>query len=249
MNGTSQEQRVALITGGGTGIGKAISLDLARMGIAVAVNYSRSREDAEETVREAQASGARALAVQADVSQEDQVQAMVDRVMEEWGRLDIVVNNAGTTRFVPHPNLDGLTGEDWDRVMDINVKGTFFVSRAAARVMGEGGSIVNIASIAGISAKGSSIAYCASKAAMINLTVSMARVLAPRIRVNAVAPGYVETRWTAGHPEHREANLRITPMGRVAVPEDISEVAVALATGFRHVTGQVVVVDGGALIY
>lgn len=244
------ENRVAVITGGGTGIGRAIALALARMQIAVAVNYSRSQQEAEETVRQCRELGARAMAIQADVSREADVQALVDRVMDQWGRLDIWVNNAGTTRFVPHHDLDGLTEADWDHVYATNVKGVFFCCRAAAKAMlkNDGGSIVNISSVAGITAKGSSIAYCASKAAVNNLTVALARVLAPKVRVNAVAPGFVDTRWTEGWDEFREANLKATPLQRVAQPEDVAEVAVALATGFRHVTGHIVPVEGGILI-
>lgn len=244
------ENRVALITGGGTGIGRAVALGLARMHIAVAVNYSRSQQEAEETVRLCRELGARAMAVQADVSRDADVQAMVDRVVSEWGRLDILVNNAGTTRFVPHHDLDELKDEDWDRIFATNVKGVFLCTRAAAKVMlkNGGGSIVNVSSVAGITGKGSSIPYCASKAAVNNLTLSLARVLAPAIRVNAVAPGFVDSRWTAGQTEYREINLKATPLKRVAQPEDVAEVVVALATGFRHVTGQIIPVEGGILI-
>lgn len=243
MNGRSQPTRVALITGGGTGIGRAITLRLAQQHIAVAVNYSRSQDDAEATVREVEASGGQAFAIQADVSQDDEVRRMVDAVVERYGRLDIAVNNAGVTRNVPFADLDELTDADWDRLMSINVKGAFFVSRAAAQAMratAGGGSIVNIGSIAGMTPGGSSIAYCTSKAALIHMSACLARTLAPSIRVNTVSPGFVDTRWTAGKKPRA-----LPPIGRIAQPDDVAEVVVAVATGFRHMTGENILVDGG----
>lgn len=244
------EGRAALVTGGGTGIGRATSLRFAEQGVAVAVNYSRSEREAEETVREITEAGGRAIAVRADVASDKEVRAMVDRVVADWGRLDIVVNNAGATRFVEAHDLEGLTEEDWDQVCDVNVKGTFWVCRAAApplKASGKG-AIINISSIAGLSGRGSSIAYCASKAAVISLTKSLALALAPEVTVNCVAPGFVDTRWTAGWEEYREVNARNTPLRRVATPEDIAEVVVGLCLNAGFVTGQTIVVDGGRTI-
>ena len=243
------EDRVALVTGGGTGIGRAASLLLAREGAAVAVNFSRSEAEAEETAAEIRAAGGRAMAVQADVAEDAAVEGMVRRVVQEWGRLDILVNNAGMTFFVDHTDLDALTEAMWDRILAVNLKGLFFCCRAAARVMQREGSgrIVNVASVAGLTGRGSSIAYAASKAGAISVTKSLAIALAPEILVNAVAPGFVETRWTAGRDEYRSFCLTGTPLERVAEPEDVADAILYLAKT-EFVTGQVITVDGGMVM-
>ncbi len=240
--------KVALVTGGGTGIGRATSLLLASEGADVAVNYSRSRLEAEATVADVHDLGRNSIAVCADVAVESAVLEMVDRVAEELGRLDILVNNAGTTVFVPLADLEALTDEAWDPVFDVNVKGAFYCARAAISKMPEtGGQIVNVASIAGTSGQGSSIAYCASKAALISLTKSLAISQAPRIRTNAVAPGVVNTRWVKGWDEFVRANRESTPLKRVAEPHDIANAILSLIIN-EYVTGHVMVVDGGKTI-
>jgi 3-oxoacyl-[acyl-carrier protein] reductase len=239
--------QVALVTGGGTGIGRAIALALADRGIDVAVNYSRSREDAETTAGAIRERGRRGLALRADVSNDEEVRDMVGRLIGEWGRLDILVNNAGTTFFVDHKDLDALTGEMWDRILSVNVKGTFFCSRAAARVMTEG-RIINIGSVAGVRGVGSSIAYAASKGAIHTMTLSLARALAPKVTVNAIAPGLIETRWHAGHETKTAKMVESIPVQRIGRPEDIAHIAVALATANNFLTGQIITVDGGALL-
>jgi 3-oxoacyl-[acyl-carrier protein] reductase len=239
--------RVALVTGGGTGIGKAIALAFAESGASVAVNYSRSRDDAEATVDAIRGGGRKAITVQADVSQERAADELVDRVVREWGRLDILVNNAGTTRFIEYKDLDAVTGEVWDRILAVNLKGTFFCSRAAAAVMTEG-RIINIGSTAGVSGLGSSIAYAASKGAVHTLTKSLARALAPRITVNAIAPGLIETRWHAGREADNARRVLSFPAKRSGRPDDIAHIALMLATADNFITGQVIVVDGGALL-
>lgn len=242
--------KVALVTGGGTGIGRACSLAFAREGAAVAVNYSRSKEDAERTATEIRELGGQSLAIQANVASDEEVRRMVDEVEQTCGRLDILVNNAGTTNFVPHDDLEGLTEQNWDAVMAVNVKGTFFASRAAAKAMkkNDGGAIVNIASIAGLTGMGSSIAYCASKAAILSMTKSLARVLAPEIRVNAVSPGITLTRWVDGFGDFVEMNIRKTPLKRGAQPEDLADAVLFLVSGTTFVTGENVVVDGGKIL-
>ncbi|HEX4835866.1 MAG TPA: glucose 1-dehydrogenase [bacterium] len=242
--------RVALVTGGGTGIGRAIAFALAEKGASVAVNYSRSRRDAEGTADTIRGRGRRALAVQADVSVDSEAQEMVGRVVHEFGRLDILVNNAGTTRFVEHADLEALTEEVWDRIFAVNVKGTFFCTRAAVGAMTEG-RIINIGSVAGVNGSGSSIAYAASKAAIHTMTRSLARALAPRITVNAIAPGLIETRWhaaVAGREADNARRAQSFPARRIGRPEDIAHIALALATAENFITGQVIVVDGGALL-
>ena len=244
------QNQVALVTGSATGIGRATALALAQEGADIVVNYSRSEEEARETASAVESLGRRALLVRADVSQDDQVRAMVERTVAALGRLDVLVNNAGFTRFVDFQDLDALTEEVWDRTYAVNVKGTFFCSRAAARAMRQQGKgcIVNVASTAGIRPTGSSIAYCASKAGVISLTGTLARALGPEIRVNAVAPGFTVTRWNAGRDETRRRVEEAASLRRAGRPEDIAEVIVGLAAGADYVTGQVVVVDGGWLL-
>ncbi len=240
------EGKIVLITGGGTGIGRAIALSFAREGAGVAVNYSRSEKEAMATAQEIRDLGASALTIKADVSQDDQVREMVDKVVKECGRLDILVNSAGTTTFVEASDLEGLTEEIWDSNLAVNLKGTFFCCRAAAQAMknGDGGNIINISSIAGTTGIGSSMAYCASKAGVICLTKSLARTLAPEIVVNTIAPGFVISRWTDAWPEFREINEEATPLKRVATTEDVAESALFLVHS-DFVTGQVIIVDGG----
>ena len=238
--------KVALITGGGTGIGREIALSFAREGAGVAVNYSRSEKEAMATAEEIRGLGVSASAIKADVSQDAQVREMVDTVAQDFGRLDILVNSAGTTTFVEPDDLEGLTEGIWDRILAINLKGTFFCCRAAAPVMKshDGGNIINISSIAGTTGVGSSMAYSASKAGVICLTKSLARTLAPEILVNTIAPGFVDTRWTANWPEFKKMHEEATPMKRVATTEDIAEAALFLVHS-DFVTGQVIIVDGG----
>ena len=241
--------KAALITGGGTGIGRAIALRLAAAGAAVSLNYSRSRDEAQETADEIAAAGGTARICQADVADDAQVRAMVEEAAQVHGRLDILVNSAGVTNFVPQDDLEGLKEEYWDRALGVNVKGMFFSCRAAApHLKARGGCIVNVTSVAGLTAQGSSIAYAASKAAAISLTKSLARVLAPEVRVNSIAPGIVMTRWVAGHEDHVERLAAGPPQGRAATPEDVAEVAFANITQAGFVTGQNLVIDGGMFI-
>jgi len=238
--------KIALITGGGTGIGREIGLSFAREGAGVVVDYSRSEKEANATAQEIRDLGVPSFAIKADVSVDEQVRAMVDQIMEECGRLDILVNSAGTTTFVKMEDLEGLTEEMWHRTIALNLKGTFFCCRAAVPAMKSngGGNIINISSIAGPTGVGSSIAYCASKAGVICMTKSLARVLAPEIQVNTIAPGFVDTRWTADWPEFKKMHQEATPMKRVAQPADIAEAALFLVHS-DYVTGQVITVDGG----
>jgi 3-oxoacyl-[acyl-carrier protein] reductase len=242
--------KVALITGGGTGIGRATALLLAGEGVDVAVNYSRSKEDAEKTVADVKALGRKAIAVQANVAEDASCRAMVETVVSELGKLDILINNAGTTRMVALDDLEGLTEEDWDTIMDVNVKGTFFCCRAAIPKMKAtgGGQIVSTASIAGTTGQGSSIAYSASKAAIICMTQSLAVSQAPEIQVNAVSPGLVETRWVAGWEENNARHAKGTPMQRNGYAEDVAEAIVGILLS-PFVTGQNLVVDGGRSLW
>ncbi len=242
--------KVAVVTGAGTGIGRSIAVRFARAGAGIVVNYSRSESEARETLAQVEESGVPALLYQADVSDDQAVRAMLAAATERLGRVDVLVNNAGTTNFVAHDDLEGLTEEFWDRAMAVNVKGLFFCSRAAtAELRRNHGAIINITSVAGLNGSGSSIAYAASKAAAISVTKSLARVLAPEVRVNAIAPGIVMTRWVAGREEHVLKYAQGTPLGRPATPDDVADVAYALATGGDFITGETIVVDGGIMLH
>ncbi|MDR1605033.1 MAG: SDR family oxidoreductase [Gracilibacteraceae bacterium] len=241
--------KTALITGGGTGIGRATVLRLARAGAAIALNYAHSAREAEETRLEVESLGVACRLYQADVADDAAVRAMMAQAEADAGGLDILVNNAGRTYFVPHADLEGMKEEYWDSIFAVNVKGTFFCCRAAAAALRRRrGVIVNITSIAGMTGLGSSLAYSASKAAEISITKSLARVLAPEVRVVAVAPGIVTTRWVEGHEDHIAHLAGGTPLGRVAGPEDIAEAVYGLIVHGGFITGQNIVVDGGAFI-
>jgi 3-oxoacyl-[acyl-carrier protein] reductase len=244
--------RVAIVTGGGTGIGRAVSVRLAKSGAkAVVVNYSRSAKDAESTAHELQALGVEATAHQADVAEEAAVKRMVAACVEQFGALDLLVNNAGTTRFIPHADLDALTDEVWDEILGVNLKGTFYCCRAAApELRKRNGAIVNVSSISAYRATGSSIAYAVSKAGIVQLTRALARSLAPDVRVNSVSPGLVSTRWFRsrfGDDEalaQEEAFAKTTPLQRIASPDDVAHAVVSLLEN-DLITGQDLVVDGG----
>ena len=243
---TTSNRRVALVTGSATGIGRATALRFAREGIAVAVNYSRSQAEAEQTFAEARRFGVDAILCKANVGNDREVRAMVDRCRAELGGLDFLVNNAATTRFIDHTDLEALSDEVWDEILGVNVKGTYYCCRAAMPLLRERrGSIVNVTSVAGLQGQGSSIAYAASKAAVNCLTKSLARAFAPEVRVNAVAPGPVLTRWLAGRQEQIDRYLQSTPLHRAATPEDIADAVAFLALSASLMTGQVIVVDGG----
>ena len=240
------ENKIAVVTGGGTGIGRATSLLLAREGAHIVVNYSRSEKDAHATVDEIKALGRKAVAIQADISDEDAVQTMFSQVDSELGSVDILVNNAATTQFVPYDDLDGLTSEIWDKIMAVNVKGVFVCCREAIKRMKQQGSgaIVSVSSIAGLTGLGSSIAYAASKAAVINMTRGLAASCAPEVSVNAVAPGVVETRWIEGWEMFTDPHRDATPMKRHATPEDVALAIFGLILN-PFTTGETIRVDGG----
>ena len=188
---------VAIVTGGGTGIGRAVCLDLARAGArGVVVNYSRSAADAEETAQRVAELGPEAVAPRAAVASDAACREMVEAAVARFGRLDVLVNNAGTTHLIAHPDLEAVTAEVWNDIVGVNLVGTFQCSRAAAAELRRArGAIVNVSSIAGWRPSGSSIPYAVSKAGLTQLTRLLARVLAPEVRVNSVSPGLVTTRW------------------------------------------------------
>ncbi|MFC8511840.1 SDR family NAD(P)-dependent oxidoreductase [Streptomyces sp. NPDC057257] len=241
----------ALITGSASGIGRAAVLRLARGGYDVVVNYSRSRDRAEQTVKDAEAHGVRALAVAADVSDDHAARALVQSTVDHFGRLDLLVNNAGTTMDTPPEDLEGIDLTEWDRVFAVNVRGLFQVTRAATpHLRTAGGTVVNVASIVGLRPGPQPLAYAASKAAVISLNRTLSRILAPEVRVNAVAPGWIAGEWmerTLGDAYEglMERRARMTPMKANVTLDDVAESIYALATSHPFVTGETIVVDGG----
>jgi 3-oxoacyl-[acyl-carrier protein] reductase len=241
------KDRVAVVTGGGTGIGRAISEHFARAGARVVVNYSRSRKEAEETVDGIRAGGGTASAVGADVSNQTAARALIEAAASEFGQIDYLVNNAGWSQRVPHVQLDDLTDEIWDHVFNTNLRGAFYCVRAAAPMLKErqGAAIVNIASVAALMGQGSSMAYAASKGGMVTLTKSLARALAPAIRVNAVLPGFVRTRFAGWTEDAFSASEKITPLRRLATADDVAAATLFFAAAALGTTGETLVVDGG----
>ena len=249
------EGRAAIVTGGGTGVGYQTALLLAEEGCSVLVNYSRSRDGAENAAAECEKLGVKALVVRADVSQDEDCVSMVAEAERAFGRLDVLVNNAGFTKFVSHDNLDGLQPDDWQKILNVNLMGPFLCSRAARSLLeaDDGGEIVMTSSVAGLIGMGSSIAYCASKAGLNNLTVTLARALAPKIRVNAIAPGFIDGEWLRegfgdAFENIRNSMIERTPLKRVATTETVAAGILSILTGPDLVTGHVVPHEGGALI-
>jgi 3-oxoacyl-[acyl-carrier protein] reductase len=248
----SSERSVALVTGASTGIGRAAALALARNGYDVIVNFSRSEAAAKATAREAEAAGARALVYRCDVSDDARVRAMLATVEKQFGRLDALINNAGTTIDVEPKNLDGVKIEDWNRVFAVNVLGLFLATRAAVRLLRKSpnGCIVNTCSIAGLRPSAQPLPYAASKAAVANLTKTLANALGPEIRVNAVSPGWVEGEWMKKTLAENYESLfarraKYTPLKRCATPDDVAETILSLILTNRFVTGEIITIDGG----
>jgi 3-oxoacyl-[acyl-carrier protein] reductase len=242
--------KVAIVTGGSRGIGRAISIALADAGADVAVVYAGNRQGAEETVSEIEKRGRRGMMIQADVSQADQVDSAVKQVLDAFGRIDILVNNAGITR----DNLVlRMKEEDWDRVIDTNLKGTFLFSKAVIRTMMKqrSGRIINISSVVGVSGNPGQANYVAAKAGVIGMTKSLARELASRgITVNAIAPGFIETDMTAVlGDEVRDQIMNQIPLARFGSPEDVAAAVRFLASDDAgYITGQTLHVDGGMVM-
>lgn len=241
------QDKIAIVTGGGRGIGRAIALALAAEGAKVAVNYSRSAEAAEQVVAQITEAGGEAFAVQADVADAAQVEAMVAATKERYGRVDILVNNAGVTRDTL---LMRMKEEDWDAVLDTNLKGAFLCAKAVSPLLlkQKGGVIVNVGSVVGRVGAPGQANYSASKAGLIGLTKALAKELGSRnVRVNAVAPGFIETDMTdVLKPEYRETILKQIPLGRFGTAEDIARVVVFLCSeDAAYIQGDVITIDGG----
>lgn len=248
--------KAALVTGAASGIGQATALRLGAAGCSVAVNYSQSVEPAEATVAQLIELGVNAVAVQGNVADDGDCRRVVDETVKAFGRLDVLVNSAGTTVFVDHSDLEGVGLEDWEHLFAVNTIGPFQMMRAAAEHLRAdgGGDVVNISSVAGVAGIGSSIPYCASKAALNSLTLTMARVLAPEVRVNAVAPGFVTGRWfkekqsVEVHDRLVAALEESTPLKAVCTPDDVARTVMSFITANDLATAQIQVLDGGMLI-
>jgi 3-oxoacyl-[acyl-carrier protein] reductase len=246
--------RVALVTGGAGGIGGAVVRSLAKAGISgVAIHYRKSSKEAEDLAGDIERGGVRALAIQANVQSDEQVRAMMTKISDQFGRLDILVNNAGVTHWVKVSDLEALTDEIWDEILDVNVKGAFRCVRAAAKLLeASQGMIVNVSSISGVLSPStmSSLAYGTAKAALIHLTKGLAVALAPKVRVNCVAPAFTDTPWMSGHygANYQQVIAQASagfPLQRIATPEEVAGAILGLITGGDFITGQTLIVDGG----
>ena len=244
---------VAIVTGSSSGVGAACVKQLAQRGCNVVINYSKSEQAAAEVAAECAALGVETLVCQADVSDDQACREMVARTIDKWGRCDALVNNAGTTKFVDHGDLDGLTKQDFLDIYAVNTVGPYQMTRAVVPHMKRGarGAIVNVASIAAVTGVGSSIAYAASKGALVTLTLSLARVLGPEIRVNTVCPGFIQGDWLAegmGRERYEAVKSFLeqsSPLQRTATADTVAEAILYFITGADVVTGETLILDGG----
>src|SRR5690349_9839807 len=244
---------VCIVTGSATGAGAACAIQLARKGAHVVVNYSRSAEAARETLTACQAAGAQAILVQADVAKDGECRALAQAALDQWGRIDALINNAGITKFAAAHDLDALNAEDFQHIYAVNVIGPYQMIRACVPAMKKQGkgAIVNVSSISGVLAVGSSTAYIASKGALNAMSLALARTLAPAIRVNSVLPGMIETRWhkdrfdAEGYARFKGDYEKTVPLAKAASPDDVAEVCVWLLEGGDLVTGEAIFVDAG----
>jgi 3-oxoacyl-[acyl-carrier protein] reductase len=247
------EGAVCIVTGSATGAGAACAIQLARKGCHVVVNYTKSEREARETFDACKASGTEAIMARGDVGKDADCRALAKAALDKWGRIDALINNAGITKFVSATDLDGLDAEDFQRLYAVNVIGPYQMIRACAPAMKKQGkgAIVNISSISGVMGIGSSTAYVASKGALNAMTLALARSLAPEIRVNAVCPGLIETRWHLArfskddYAKFKANYEKTVPLGKAATSDDVAEVAVWLIEGADLVTGESILVDAG----
>jgi 3-oxoacyl-[acyl-carrier protein] reductase len=239
--------KVALITGGSSGMGEAAAKELAKRGWQVAIMFSKNRAEADRV-----AGDINGLALQGDVAQDADCRRVAKAVLDKWGRIDALVNSAGTTKFVAHADLDGLSADDILGIFRVNVVGPYQMIRACAQALKEAhGCVVNVSSVAARLGTGSSVAYAASKAALDTMTLSLARALGPEVRLNVVAPSFVRTPWqVAAHGADGAADLERrfaerAPLKAAVEPQDVAEAIAWLVEGARRVTGEIIYVDGG----
>ena len=244
---------VCIVTGSATGVGAACAKMLAAKGARVVVNYSRSENEASTILAACESAGAEAILVRGDVGVDADCRRIAEAALTRWGRIDGLINNAAVTKFANPADLDAIEAADFHRLMDVNVIGAFQMIRAVAPAMRQQGqgAIVNISSNATVIGGGSSLAYTASKGALNAMTLTLARVLGPEIRVNTVSPGVIESRWLkdgmgdAPFATVRDRYADAAVLGRIAQPEDIAEPAIWLLEGAEYVTGEILMVDGG----
>ena len=247
----TDRRAVALVTGASSGIGRSAAVALANAGFDVVINYSRNEAGANETARFAEAAGATTLVYRCDVAEDAEVKAMLAATKETFGRLDALINNAGITVDTPPKDMDEIDVGDWNRVFAVNVLSIFLVTRAAAPMLRESrGAIVNTNSVAGLRPALQPLPYAASKAAVANLTKTLATTLGPEIRVNGVAPGWMEGEWMEralgdNYEGLMSRRARYTPLERNVTPDDVAETMLSLIVGNRMVTGEIITVDGG----
>jgi 3-oxoacyl-[acyl-carrier protein] reductase len=246
------ERKIAVVTGAGTGVGAAAALGLADRGYDVLINYSRSEAEARASAAACRAAGADTLVMRGDVSVDAECRALAQAAAERWGRIDALVNNAGVTSFDGPGNWDAIDAQTFQRIVGVNALGAFQMIRACApRLKAAGGAIVNVSSIAGALGIGSSVAYIASKGALNSMTLYFARALAPQVRVNAVCPGLISTRWFVdgvgqeGYERVKAMYEGGTPLGRACTPQDVAEAVLWLVDGARTVTGELLLLDAG----
>lgn len=256
MPESAADAGVAIVTGGATGVGAATALKLAKRGYCLAIVYNRSKAEANESVAACKATGAEAISVQGDVADDAACRAAVQATVSRWGRVDVLVNSAGTTQFVPLNDLDGQQAEDFQKVYAVNVIGPYQMARAVAphlRASGAG-AIVNVSSIGSLNGNGSSYSYVTSKAALNTLTLALARNLAPEIRVNCVLPGLIQTRWLKNglgdeaYQRVRDGWADASALQKTCTAEDVAQTIVWLAADAALMTGQLLTVDGGFLL-
>ena len=245
---------VTIVTGSATGVGAASAKLLASKGCNVVINYTKSEAEAKETQAECEALGVETLLVQADVSKDEDCRRMAQAAIDKWGRIDGLINNAGTTHFMNHANLEGLSADDFQRIYAVNVIGPYQMTRAVVPHMKKqgAGAVVNVSSIAGVMGVGSSIAYTASKGALNTMTLSLARALGPEVRVNTICPGFITGRWLRGgmgddaYEAAKAAQERNTPLRKAGTPEDMAQAAVWFIEGADLITGEILIVDAGS---
>lgn len=242
-------QKVVIVTGGGTGIGRATCLKLAEKGARLALNYSHSEKEAVDTAEKIQSLGTDVFLVKADVSKDNEVREMVQKTVSHYGNIHYLVNNASITRQIELPDLEAATDEVWNSLIGVNVMGMFYCARAVAPFMKKNkfGSIINMGSIAGITGSGSSLPYAVSKAAVHGLTKSLAHALAPEVRVNSIAPAAVSTQWWKGEEEKMKRLGGSLPLQRISTPEDIADLICAILVQ-DSMTGQIISPNNGMVI-
>jgi len=244
---------VCIVTGSATGTGAACAIQLAAKGARVVINYTKSEADARDTAKACEAAGGEAIVVQGDVGLDADCRKLAQAALDKWGRIDGLVNNAGITKFAAHADLEALSAEDFQRIYAVNVIGPYQMVRACAPAMKKQGNaaVVNVSSISGVKGIGSSVAYVASKGALNAMTLSLARALGPEIRVNAICPGLIETRWhlsrfsTEDYAKFKSNYEKTVPLAKAASADEVAEVAVWLLEGAAQVTGETILVDGG----